>query len=58
MFSRNILLRKNTESTYIFTFGQKSADVNSFWSVFKYFFLHLENSDSNVRAKFQLKQTT
>ena len=52
MFSRNILLRKNTESTYISTFGQKSADVNNFWSVFKYFFLHLENSDRQFMPNF------
>ena len=26
--------------------GQKSADVNNFRSVFKYFLVHLKNSDS------------
>ena len=50
MFSRNILLIKNTESTYMPTFEQKNPDVNTFWSVFKYFFLHLENSDSKKHS--------
>ena len=53
MFSRNIYMRKNTESNFprkMSMFRLKYGDFSNFWRVFIYLFLDLEILDSEYTS--------